>query len=97
MFSVLQDVLEGIHMALVHVHVRICRKFQGLLFSSTPLIESGIQLIDRVSAVHRKKQYHMTHHSRNQRNHGNRNLLIHNSIVTLICGEKMFELICEGG
>ena len=49
--ALLKDVAQSIKMALVSIHIVSSRKLNVLLFTRTPLTESGIQLIDHVSTV----------------------------------------------
>lgn len=44
-FSVAQNIPKGLNMALVHIYVCVCWELLGLPLTSTPLMESGIQLV----------------------------------------------------
>jgi hypothetical protein len=49
-WPIFQDVPECVDVTGVHIHVRICRELVVHLFTSTPLVESGVQLPGEVSS-----------------------------------------------
>jgi hypothetical protein len=45
----LLDVFERVHVAIIHVYIGISREFCRLVYTTTPLVDGCIELIEHIS------------------------------------------------